>query len=195
MIRSGDPGEPEEEWEEQQEDQPEHDSVGYRESIWTIPTKLKRWYFALFSIQVAMAVTWLVKTAIEEQSTEGAPDILFYIWQYMAPAAVSSAALALVLVDGVNFIMVLSSWLAETLEKHRRQEEQRRREEDKQRRREEDILHRQEISAAADFARVEATAEVQKRWEEWNSRREAAVAAGEEFGEPPPGVAQESEGK
>ena len=81
--------------------------------------------------------------------------------------------------------MVLSTWLQETLDKRRQREEER---------------HRQEIEAAKEFARMEATAEVQKRtaevqqrWEEWNQRREAAEAAGEEFNESPPAAAETSE--
>ena len=74
--------------------------------------------------------------------------------------------------------MVLSTWLAETLDKRRRKEQE---------------LHRKEVEAAKEFARMEAaaevkkrTAEVQQRWEEWNQRRESAAAAGIEFDEPPP---------
>ncbi len=144
-----------------------------RESIWTIPARLKRWYFALFSIQVIIAAIWLVKTAIADESQNGVPDILFYVWQYMAPAAVSSATLALVIVDTVNGIMVLSTWLQETLEKRRLRQ----------------------IKAAEDAGvargRAEAVAELQQKWEDWNKRREAA--AGEEFNEPPPGAASETE--
>ena len=32
-----------------------------------------------------------------------------------------------------------------------------------------------------------------KRWEGWNHRREAAVAAGVDFNEPPPGIDQDTE--
>ena len=63
--------------------------------------------------------------------------------------------------------MVLSTWLQETLEKRRQ---------------------RQIAEAAA-----EATAKVQKRWLDWNRRREAAAHAGEEFNEPPPGTAENLE--
>ena len=162
-----------EELAEGQGDAPAGKPDSERESIWTIPTKLKRWYFALFSIQVVIATVWLVRAALTDDSTNGTAAVLVYIWQYMAPAAVSSAAFALVIIDGINGIMVLSTWLEEVLEKRKQRQ----------------------IKAAADFARVEATAEVQKRWEEWNSRREAAVSAGERFSEPPPGATQESEEK
>ena len=67
--------------------------------------------------------------------------------------------------------MVIASWLEETLEKRRQRQ----------------------IKAAENAGvvrgRAEAAAEVQQKWEEWNQRREDAAAAGEEFNEPPPGVA------
>ena len=36
--------------------------------------------------------------------------------------------------------------------------------------------------------RAEGSAEAHRKWEEWNQRREAAVAAGGEFTEPPPSL-------
>lgn len=131
-----------------------------RESIWTIPARLKRWYFALFSIQVVIATVVLVRAALAGENTRGVEAVLIYLWQYMAPAAVASAAFTLVIVDGINGLMVLSTWLEETLEKRRRRQ----------------------IRAAVESER--------QRWLDWNRRREAAADAGEEFTEPPPGTTQ-----
>ena len=36
--------------------------------------------------------------------------------------------------------------------------------------------------------RAEGAAENQRKWEEWNGRREAAAARGEPFSEPPPSL-------
>lgn len=80
--------------EENRNEQPEAEQEGQskvedeRESIWTIPAKLKRWYFALFSIQVVVAAVWLIRTAIVNESRNGVPDILTHLWLNMAPAAV-----------------------------------------------------------------------------------------------------------
>lgn len=141
-----------------------------RESIWTIPAELKRWYFALFSIQVVIAAVWLIRTAIADGSRNGVPDILTFLWLNMAPAAVSSATFALVIVDTVNGVMVLSTWLEETIEKRKQRQ----------------------IKSAADKARADGITEERQRWQEWNRRREAAAAAGEEFNEPPPGADQDN---
>ena len=127
----------------------------------------------------------MVRAAIGDKSGNGATEILLYIWQYMAPTAIASAAFTLVIVDGINGLMVLSTWLAETLEKRRRKEEERRRREMER--------IRLEGKAAAESARIEATLEVQNRWEDWNRRREAAESTGEKFSEPPPGTNQETE--
>ena len=161
-----------------------------RESIWTIPTKLKRWYFALFSIQVVLAAVVLVRAAIADENTQAFEEILTYIWQYMAPAAVASAAFTLVIIDGINGLMVLSTWLAETLEKRRRKEEERRRREEERHHKEMEHLRREveRIRSEAEHIRLE----VQEAWLEWNRRREAAAAAGENFTEPPPGIDQET---
>ena len=148
--------------EAEQENQTRIEGENERESIWTIPAKLKRWYFALFSIQVVIAAVWLVTTAIVDESRNGVPDILTYLWLNMAPAAVSSATFALVLVDSANGIMVLSTWLEDELKKRRERQ----------------------IQAAEDRGRAER----QREWLEWNQRREAAATAGEEFNEPPPGT-------
>ena len=67
--------------------------------------------------------------------------------------------------------MVIASWLEETLEKRRQRQ----------------------IRAAADKARTEGEQAVQQRWVDWNRRREAAEAVGEDFNEPPPGVDQKTE--
>ena len=70
--------------------------------------------------------------------------------------------------------MVLSTWLEDELKK----------------RRERQIKAAVEaaVEAAVKEARAEALAEERERWVEWNHRREAAAAAGQEFNEPPPGI-------
>ena len=177
------------EQQERQEAQPANAVDVDRESIWTIPARLKRSYFALFSVQIVIAFVWLTSATATDETKGGVQDVLFHVWQHLAPAAVTSAAITLVLVDTANGIMVLSTWLQETLEKRRERERQR-----------EEERHRQEMeaavaaaSAAVDKARVEARAQVHQVWLEWNRRREAAAAAGEEFKEPPPDITPDND--
>ena len=135
-----------------------------RESIWSIPAKYKGWYFGLFSLQVVIAAIWLIRTAIVDDSLNSVPGVLLFIWQGMAPMAISSAAFALVIIDTWKTTMVFGTWLEETLEKRKQRQ----------------------IMAAANNAR----AQERQQWVDWNRRRQAAAAAGEEFNEPPPGEEQ-----
>ncbi len=145
---------------EERERSPSNRYENDRESIWTIPTKLKRWYFALFSVQVVAATGWIIWTGIDDETVRGPSEILLHLWQYLAPAAIASATFALVIVDTVNGIMVLSTWLEEVLEKRKQRQ----------------------IRDAA----VTAREDERQRWLGWNRRREEAAAAGKEFDEPPP---------
>lgn len=164
MAQSSEPGGPEG---AERKEQPEEE----RESIWTIPARYKGWYFGLFSVQIIIAAIWLVRTAIVDESRNSISEILIFIWQTMAPVAITSATFALVIIDAWKTTMVFGTWLEETLEKRKQRQ----------------------IRAAVRKASAEAREAVQKSWMEWNRRREAAAAAGEDFNEPPPGIDQESE--
>ena len=48
-------------------------------------------------------------------------------------------------------------------------------------------LERKFIKPLEDKLRTEGAAAIQRQWEEWNSRQEAAESRGEPFDEPPPG--------
>ena len=152
----------------ERKEQPEEE----RESIWTIPARYKGWYFGIFSIQIIIASIWLVRTAIVDESRNNISEILPFIWQGMAPFAISSATFALVIIDTWKTTMVFGTWLEETLEKRRQRQ----------------------IKAAEERGLARGRAELQKEWQDWNRRREAAVAAGKDFTEPPPnGIAPEPE--
>ena len=157
----------EEEW----ENQPKGKGEDERESIWSIPAKYKGWYFSLFSIQFIIAAVWLIWVSVTDDTLPSIPKKVLFIWQGMAPMAISSAAFSLVIVEAWRMTMVIASWLEETLEKRRQRQ----------------------IRAAADKARTEGEQAVQQRWVDWNRRREAAMSAGEDFNEPPPGTNQETE--
>ena len=156
-----------------------------RESIWTIPAKYKGWYFGLFSIQIIIAAIWLAITAIADESRNGVWEVLLFVWQGMAPIAITSATFALVIIDAWKTTMVFGTWLEETLEKRRRRQikEAVDRAVEKTRSEEREATHE-----AVDRAVEKTRTEERQRWLEWNQRRETAVAAGQEFNEPPPGV-------
>lgn len=137
-----------------------------RESIWSIPAKYKGWYFGLFSVQFIVSAVWLIRASVTDDALPSISQKVFFVWQGMAPMSISSAAFSLVIVETWRVTMVIAAWMEEAMEKRRRRQ----------------------IRRAADNAR----AEVQKAWLEWNERREAATAAGEDFSEPPPGTSEDS---
>ena len=157
----------EEEW----ENRPRGKGEDERESIWSIPAKYKGWYFSLFSIQFIIAAVWLIWVSVTDDTLPSISKKVLFIWQGMAPMAISSAAFSLVIVEAWRMTMVIASWLEETLERRRQRQ----------------------IRAAADKARTEGEQAVQQRWVDWNRRREAAMSAGEDFNDPPPGIDSENE--
>ena len=155
-----------------------------RESIWSIPASLKKLYFGLFTAQIIIAAVWLAQAALSDESLVGIQAKVLSVWQGMAPAAITSAAFALILTDAWKTSMVIGTWLEDELKKRRERRERR-------------IVAvalekgqkegRAEGRAEAQVAVEAARAEERRKWQEWNRRREAAAAAGEEFTEPPPG--------
>ena len=95
-------------------------------------------------------------------------DQVIWIWGATAPLAAVSVPGAVVLTEIARWIMVLAAWLENRLERSREE-------------------YRARIGA-------EARAETDREWEGWNERREAAVARGEPFAEPPPSVSRNGHG-
>lgn len=157
--------------EEERENQPKGKGEDERESIWSIPARYKGWYFSLFSFQFIIAAVWLIWDSVTGDALPSTPKKVLFVWQGMAPMAITSAASSLVIVEAWRMTMVIASWLEETLEKRRQRQ----------------------IKAAEERGFARGRAELQKDWQDWNRRREAAAAVGEDFNEPPPGVDQETE--
>ena len=160
-----------------------------RESIWSIPASLKKLYFGLFTAQIIIATIWLAQTAINDQTLQGPQAKILYLWQNLAPTAISSATLSLILTDAWKTTMVLGTWLEDELKKRRQRQinaaEAKGRSEGRAEGRAEE---RDKARAEAETLAEEldkALAESQK-WQTWNRNREAAQAAGQEFNEPPP---------
>ena len=168
-----------------------------RESIWSIPASLKKLYFGLFTAQIIIATIWLAQTAINDQTLQGTQAKILYLWQNLAPTAISSATLSLILTDAWKTTMVLGTWLEDELKKRRQRQinaaeargraeaEARAEERDKARAEELDKIRAEERDKARAEARQEMIEELQQ-WQTWNRNREAAQAAGQEFNEPPP---------
>ena len=198
MARNGGADRPEVERGEgrPEEDQPATGGDDARESIWSILSKYKRWYFGLFTGQIVVAAIWLTQRAIADESLPGVSDKILSVWQNMAPVAISSAAIALALTDIWGTAMVIASWLEGELKKRRQREQkqiQARIDEAVKARLEEAVQARVEeaVEVAVESTRAEereAGRQFRNRLLDWSQRRETAAAAGEEFNEPPPDI-------
>ena len=91
--------------------------------------------------------------------------------------AIASAAIALAMTDIWGTITVFADWLEDELKKRRQRQIK--------------AAVDKAVKVAVEEARAEARADERQRWEDWNHRREAAVAAGVDFNEPPPGIDQD----
>ena len=184
-----------------------------RESIWSIPASLKKLYFGLFTAQIIIATIWLAQAAIADQTLQGPQAKILYLWQNLAPAAISSATLSLILTDAWKTTMVLGTWLEDELKKRRQRQinaavskavaeaeakavakaeakavaeaEAKAVAEAEARAEELDKIRAEEREKARAEAHRQRMEEFQK-WQTWNRNREAAQAAGQEFNEPPP---------
>ncbi len=150
------------------EERTENRDEDVRESIWSISVRLKGLYFALFSTQIVGWVAWLTRKSILDESLVAVPDKILFVWQGMAPVAISSAAIALAITDIWKTSMVFGTWLEDEIKKRRRKS----------------IAEAQKKGFTQ--GQAEGIMEERRRWHKWNQRREAAAAAGEEFNEPPP---------
>jgi hypothetical protein len=201
VAQSDGPEQPEDESQREQTQAEREDAE--RESIWSIPASLKRLYFALFTTQVAVGAAWLIRTAVIDETLVGIAEKLHFVWQSMAPVAISSATFALTITDIWKTSMVLGSYLEEVLKKRRQKsiaEAQKKGFAEGQAQgqaegRDQGRAEGRTEGRTEGFAQgiTQGIMEENQRWLEWNRRREGAAAAGEEFNEPPPGIDSENE--
>lgn len=162
-----------------------------RAPIWSVPARVKYLYFNCFALQLgwgAFLVVWEGAVFRTPSLTAG----ILALWTNLAPLVLTSAALSVLLAEGVETAMVIAAdlqrWLDERWE--RRQAEARKRQAQ---------ARRQRVQARAQArARVRAEGRAEGHAEgrrealaavqEWNERRLGAEARGEPFNEPPPSI-------
>lgn len=166
-----------------------------RASIWSVPARVKYLYFSCFALQLGVGA-FLVVWEGAVFRTPSLTAAILALWTNLAPLVLTSAALSVLLAEGVETAMVIAAdlqrWLDERWE--RRQAEARKRQAQARRQR---VRARAQARARARAegraeghaeghaeGRREALAAVQ----EWNERRLAAEARGEPFNEPPPSI-------
>ena len=140
---------------------------GQRVTIWSVPEDWQKWYLALFNIQILCLlglVCWHEVATAAESA--GILDVLIAIGTSMAGLIILVAAESIFLTDVTKMLFTMIS------EKYLNQREK----------------------IGEERGRAEGLAEERQRWMEWNERRMAAEAAGEDFTEPPPSSPVNSNG-
>ena len=130
-----------------------------RASIWSVPEDWQKWYLALFNIQILCLlglVCW--HEVVTAPDGSGAIDVLIAVGSSMAGLIILVAAESIFLTDVTKMLFTMIS---------------------------DRYLKRQHAKGVAE-GEVRGRAEERQRWAEWNERRMAAEAAGEQFDEPPP---------
>ncbi len=132
-------------------------------------------FLVIYGILFSVGVGLIVYRGPDDAVT-GWVDQVIWIWGATAPLAAVSVPGAVVLTEITRWIMVLAAWLENRLERSREE-------------------YRARIGEEARVAgRAEARAETDHEWEGWIERREAAVARGEPFSEPPPSMSRNGSG-
>ncbi len=167
-----------------------------RESIWSIPASLKRLYFGLFTAQIIIASVWLARAAIADETLVGITGKVHFIWQGMAPLAISSAAISLTITDLWKTSMVIGTWLEGEIKQRQQKRIADAQKEGRSQGLEEGRSQGLEEGRfqGLEEGRSQGLEEERRRWLGWNRRRIAAEEAGEEFTEQPPdGVETDSQ--
>ena len=144
------------------------DTSSARDPVWTVPTMLRPYYFAQFSILGIIGIafnTWYEITRVTDDNTA---DTIRDIGIGIAPVGVAAAVVSILTVETARFIMVVAEWLQEVLRKRRERQ-----------------IAEARAEARAE-AQAETGAEIHAAWAAWNRRRLDAEAKDEPFTEPPP---------
>ena len=119
-------------------------------------------------------------------------DQVIWIWGATAPLAAVAVPGAVVLTEIARWIMVLAAWLENRLERSREEYRARIGEEARVAGLAEGRV--EGLAEGRAEGHAEGRAETDREWEGWLTRREAAVARGEPFAEPPPSVSRNGSG-
>ena len=161
-----------------------------RVSIWSIPESRRTLYFGLFAILTLVGVGWVCWYEIFYRTEDDWPQTINSILYGIPIAGAASAVTTISTIETWRFIVVVGDWLAMKI-----QESRRRREEETEARIAQAEAQREQAEAQRERAETERErAETERERaetrmkivQEWNRRREAAMAAGEQFTEPFP---------
>ena len=143
-----------------------------RESVWSILSRWKTAYFALFAIQNIAGISLLCWYEITQRNEDSAAETALAIVKGIGLIGAGSATTSITVMETVRTLMVIAASLEAWLK-----------------RRELARIERRVAEATADVT-AKVTAEIHSAWSQWNRRRLEAEANGEPFDEPPPDFGQ-----
>ena len=129
-----------------------------RESIWSVPRRLRRWYAAIFVVQYLIFLGLTIYDVVVNQPAAGLVATILAVQRGMTANILNIAASAYAILE----VYMLADWLREWDRNRFRKSRQQARE-----------------------ARRRATA-AEKASQAWYQRQQAALKAGIPFDEPPP---------
>ena len=94
--------------------------AGDRESVWSVASGTKTWYFFLFIVQCIIGIGFIAYKEISSLGADTWLNSLLNAWVSLAPIVIASAAIAISLTEIGRYIMVLSRGLEERLERKRK---------------------------------------------------------------------------
>lgn len=146
-----------------------------RVSIWDVPSRAKRLYVGLFAVLTTLGgalVVFHTLTYVDGDAPRSWVATVVIIWKDMSQVGIASATAAVVITEGVNYLMVLSESLRLRVEKK------------KESLRNEGL--EQGLERGLEQGIEQGRSEMSIKIRQWNERRLAAEQVGEEFDEPLP---------
>lgn len=181
------PEEPDDDLTPEEIEEEEQLAAEERESIWSVPRRLRRWYAAIFVVQYLIFLGLTIYDVLVNQPAAGLVATILAVQRGMTANILNIAASAYATLE----VYMLADWLREWDRNRLRKSRQQARTERQQRQQEAQRAEtaereRQQTAQRAETAEKalqEARAEANQQWQ---ARQQAAFQAGIPFNEPPP---------
>ena len=174
------PEEPDDDLTPEEIEEEEQLAAEERESIWSVPRRLRRWYAVIFVVQYLIFLGLTIYDVVVNQPAAGLVATILAVQRGMTANILNIAASAYANLE----VYMLADWLREWDRNRFRKSRQQARTERRQR--EQAERERQQTAQRAETAEKalqEARAEANHQWQ---ARQQAALQAGLPFDEPPP---------
>ena len=147
-----------------------------RESIWSVPARWGRWYGGIFSVQYLLFLLLTTWDEVVYRNQDNLLQTVLAVQRGMTGSILNMAASAYVILEG----FMLAEWLKARDRRKEREAVEKGREEALKEGREAGLQEGLEAGMRTGQRRL------QRRWEAWHQRQQAALRDGRPFTEPPP---------